>query len=618
VDDEQVDDSGLEALLHYVRDERGFDFTGYKRTSLRRRILKRMEALDLDGFETYRECLERDDAEFEQLFNTILINVTRFFRDPDSWRGVADTVIPEILSGKGATDPVRAWVPGCASGEEAYTIAILLCEAMGDAAFRDRVKIYATDLDMDALDTGRRATYPRTALVEAVGEERADRYFEHDGSLATFRPELRRAVIFGRHDLLQDPPISRVDLLSCRNTLMYFTAAAQFEVLARFEFSLRPDGYLLLGKSETLATRSNLFVPVDLKRRIFAARLDRAVGRTAFGRGTERHVEPSEQEIRTAGFDLGQAPQVLVDTEGALAAANQHARVLFGLTMRDVGRPLQDLELSYRPVELRSRIDAVVSERRQVNIHNVEMTAGADVRTFDVILSPVVSSAGVLTGTSISFIEVTPQRQLQQELDRSRAELDTAYEELQSTVEELETTNEELQSTNEELETTNEELQSMNEELETMNEELQSTNEELETINDELRQRTDELNDVNSYLESILTSLQTGVIVVNRDMRIQVWNQQATELWGLRGDEVEGEHLMNLDIGLPVDQLHQPIRACLGGESEVEVKLDAVNRRGRAIACSVKATPLRSGDGTPIGVILVMDAADGQAGPTVV
>src|SRR5581483_7400209 len=148
---------------------------------------------------------------------------------------------------------------------------------------------------------------------------------------------------------------------------------------------------------------------------------------------------------------------------------------------------------------------------------------------FDVILSPVVSSAGVLTGTSISFIEVTPQRQLQQELDRSRAELDTAYEELQSTVEELET----------------------------MNEELQSTNEELETINDELRQRTDELNDVNSYLESILTSLQTGVIVVNRDMRIQVWNQQATELWGLRSEEVEGEHLMNLDIGLPVDQLHQ-------------------------------------------------------------
>jgi two-component system CheB/CheR fusion protein len=215
-----------------------------------------------------------------------------------------------------------------------------------------------------------------------------------------------------------------------------------------------------------------------------------------------------------------------------------------------------------------------------------------------------------MTGTSVSFFEVTPQRRLEHDLDRARTELDSAYEELQSTVEELETTNEELQSTNEELETTNEELQSTNEELETMNEELQSTNEELETINDELRQRTDELNELNSFFESILTSLQSGVIVVDRDVRVQVWNQQAAELWGLRDEEVEGEHLMNLDIGLPVERLNQPIRACLTGEdgAQFELELDAVNRRGRAIRCRTLVTSLRGANDQIVGAILLLDA----------
>jgi two-component system CheB/CheR fusion protein len=217
---------------------------------------------------------------------------------------------------------------------------------------------------------------------------------------------------------------------------------------------------------------------------------------------------------------------------------------------------------------------------------------------------------GVLTGTSVSFVEVTPQRRLQRELDQSRIELESAYEELQSTVEELETTNEELQSTNEELETTNEELQSTNEELETMNEELQSTNEELETINDELRQRTEELNDVNGFLEAILGSLQSAVVVVDRDVRIQVWNAHAQELWGLRADEVEGDHFMNLDIGLPVDQLHAPVRAALSGEEEPQLELEAVNRRGRTVACRIRLSPLRAADSNVVGVIILMDCDD--------
>jgi two-component system CheB/CheR fusion protein len=616
--DEQAENGQLEALLEYVKENRGFDFSGYKRSSLRRRITRRMETVHCADFESYQQYLADNETEFGELFNTILINVTSFFRDGDAWSAIAEHVIPKILSDRGPADPVRVWVPGSASGEEAFTIAILLCEAMGEVGFRERVKIYATDVDLDALSIGRHAVFRRSALEETMTPERIEQFFDVDDSTASFRTELRRSVIFGRHDLIQDPPISRIDLLSCRNTLMYFTAPAQMEILRRFKFSLRDRGFLLLGRAETLALRSNYFAPVDLKRRLFVARSDGADQRhhVMHERVSETSVDRADIEVRVAGFEVGPAPQVLIDARGLLSGANQHARVLFGLTSQDLGRPLQDLELSYRPLELRSRIDTVVAERRQVIVRRVELPGGTEVRAFDVILAPLVFEGGEFAGTSVSFFEVTPQRRLEQELDRARGALDTAYEELQSTVEELETTNEELQSTNEELETTNEELQSTNEELETMNEELQSTNEELETINDELRQRTDDLNELNSFLESILTSLQSAVIVVDRDVRIQIWNQQSAELWGLRDEEVEGEHLMNLDIGLPVEQLNQPIRACLTGEAgdEIQLELDAVNRRGRAIKCRTLITPLRGAEDQIVGAILLLDSVHEPVG----
>jgi two-component system, chemotaxis family, CheB/CheR fusion protein len=272
-----------------------------------------------------------------------------------------------------------------------------------------------------------------------------------------------------------------------------------------------------------------------------------------------------------------------------------------GLSPRDIGRQVQDLELSNRPLELRSRLDSLYTERHPVPVRGVEWRRGADTTWFDVFLHPMINRAGVLEGTSVTFVDVTSQHRLQDELQGSRVQLETAYEELQSAVEELETTNEELQSTNEELETTNEELQ--------------STNEELETINDELRQRTSELNEINNCLEAVLRSLNSAVVVVDRDVRIQVWSRHAQELWGLRSDEVEGEHLMNLDIGLPVERLHQPIRAGLAGEPPAPIAMPAVNRRGRAIDCSVRITSLVGTDDEVVGVILLMDAHDSVTGP---
>jgi two-component system CheB/CheR fusion protein len=212
---------------------------------------------------------------------------------------------------------------------------------------------------------------------------------------------------------------------------------------------------------------------------------------------------------------------------------------------------------------------------------------------------------------SITFTDTSQYQRLQDDLERSTHELETAYEELQSTNEELETTNEELQSTVEELETTNEELQSTNEELETMNEELQSTNEELQTINDELRQRTEDLNQANAFLQSILTSMRAAVVVLDRNLSTLIWNYRAEDLWGLRSDEVLGQSFLNLDIGLPVEALRGPMRACLAGERDhQEVVLDATNRRGKTIQCRVACTPLTNPDGERQGVILLMEEVE--------
>jgi two-component system, chemotaxis family, CheB/CheR fusion protein len=607
----------FEALLEFLRDERGFDFTGYKRPSLMRRISKRMQEAKLDGdYAEYRTYLQQNPDEFTHLFDTILINVTSFFRDAAAWEYVAAEIVPRIVESREPGDPIRIWSTGCSTGEEAYTLAMIFTEAVGDEAFKQRVKIYATDVDDSALGTGRAAVYT-PAQLEPVPEELRAKYFEAQNGVYGFRPDLRRSVIFGRHDLVQDPPISRIDFLVSRNTLMYFDADAQQRILANFHFALRDDGYLFLGKSEVLVARSPLFAAVDLRRRVFAkvpiaAARDRAVPRL---RAEDESAESTElardDGVQLAGFETSPVAQILVDRAGRLAAANMAARILFGLGHRDVGLLLQDLELSYRPVELRSRIEQVYSEGHAVTLRDVEWHAGAEIRFLDVVVHPLTSQTGDPIGVAIAFTDVTRYRRLGEALQESKREVEIAYEELQSTVEELETTNEELQSTNEELETTNEELQSTNEELETMNEELQSTNEELETINDELQQRTDELNDVNSFLEAVLASLAAAVVVVDRELRVTAWNEAARDLWGLHSHEVQGQHLLNLDIGLPVDKLRAPIRNVLGGKDGEPFELDAVNRRGKSTRILLRFAPLASNGDEVRGAIVMMEASDG-------
>jgi two-component system CheB/CheR fusion protein len=588
----------FESLLLYLQQSRGFDFTGYKRSTLMRRVLKRMGSVGLNEFSDYLDYLQVHPDEFAQLFNTILINVTSFLRDPEAWAFVAREVLPRILDGKDADEPIRCWCAGAASGEEAYSLAVLLAEALGVEQFRQRVKIYATDVDEEALAQARLAGYPSREL-EPLPSDLLERYFELAGARYVFRAELRRSLIFGRHDLVQDAPISRLDLLVCRNTLMYFTAETQARVLARLHYALSDTGFLFLGKAEMLLTHTNLFTPVDLRHRLFA-RVPKVSLR-------DRLMVVSQAGHPDAGNHLGRqirmlelvndampAAEIVIDSSGQVVMTNERARAWFRLNTRDVGRPLQDLEVSYRPLELRSLLDQAYSERRQVCVSNIERRNGeAEVQFIDLCVTPLLENDDGILGASIIFTDVTRFHRLQEELERSRQELETAYEE--------------LQSTNEELETTNEELQSSNEELETMNEELESTNSDLQATNGELRQRTDEVEQVNSFMESVLGGLQLGVVVVDADLRVKMWYGRSEDLWGLRASEVYDQSLMTLDIGLPLNEVRSLVRTTVADMASHEAVVDATNRRGRTIRCRVVASLSgMSETGTP-SIVLLME-----------
>ncbi|MCI3931833.1 CheR family methyltransferase [Streptomyces sp. AN091965] len=608
---ESETDEELEELLGFLRDARGFDFTGYKRSSLGRRIRKRMADADISSYADYRDLLETNSDEFGVLFNTILINVTSMFRDPDAWTYLQREVLPELLAEAGPEEEIRVWSAGCSSGEEAYSLAIMFAEALGIEECLNRVKIYGTDVDEEALRDARSALYTAKSL-EALPTELRDKYFEQNGTQYSVRPDLRRRVIFGRHDVTRDAPISRLDLLVCRNTLMYFNVEAQTQIIDRFHFALREGGYLFLGKAEMLLNDADRFQIVSMRQRVFRRRPGDAGPpyppsplKIRAGAGAEPRSVARNRQMRDLIVDSLPVSAVALDPEGVVVLVNSQARVQFGLTANDCGRLFQDLEISYRPVELRSLIEQSTHERRSLRVNRVERRVGDDLQYVDILIQPLTGANGLPAGTVISFSDVTVPTQLKSEIKRVREELETAYEELQSTNEELETTNEELQSSIEELETTNEELQSTNEELETTNEELQSGNEELETMNEEMRIRTEELDEARAFLEGVMSSIAAGVVVLEADARVRSWNRGAAELWGLRPDEVMDEVFFGLDFGLPTEDLRPVIQKCLdSGRRTGPIAVPAVNRIGRAIVCNVVCSPF---DGHHGGVVLLME-----------
>jgi len=587
---------GLEELLTFLREERGLDFTGYKRASLSRRIHRRIENVGVEGFEAYRDLLEADPGEQLHLANTILINVTRFYRDESAWAYMRDHAIPTIVDRKAPGEQIRVWSAGCASGEEAYTLAMLLADHLGVDQFKERVKVFATDIDDDALAEARSGAYTAEQL-DAVPSEQRDRYFRPTNGGFVFRSDCRRSVIFGRHDVTVDAPISRLDLLICRNVLMYFVADTQRRVLQRFHYALGEDGLLFLGKAETVFSHADLFAPVDAALRIFRATPESAGVRATQLPPPVPASAGAVEELQAAASELAPVAQLVIGVDGRLVSANERARTMFGLGNAEVGRDLGALDVSAHPVELRPYIEQAYASPEPVVVHDVTLAGENGQRYLEVALVRLEVEPGRYAGVSVTFADVTELGRTRVELEQSTNDLRVANDELTSVNLQLEQSNEELQSANEELETTNEELQSANEELETMNEELRSANEELETMNDELIGQAGEIERAERFLAATLDSLIGGVAVLSHDFDVMVWNLAAEDLFGLRSDEATGRSFLALDIGLPVGEVGPLLHALVspsdpdadrpGENASLEVVLDAVDRRGRPMRCRV-------------------------------
>jgi two-component system CheB/CheR fusion protein len=597
----QPTDQQFEALLTHLKESRGTDLTGFRQADLVPRVDDRMKQTGAGSYPDYLAFLGAHPDEYAALFDAVLTGGSAFFRDPDAWDHLRWDVLERLVSAKRRDSPIRVWSAACGSGAEPYTAAIVLAEILGPQAFADRVKIYATDLDSERLGRARRASYPPAAL-DAVPADLVARYFEAFGDRLVFRKEFRRSVVFGRNDLTRDAPISRVDLLICRNTLMYFPAGTQAKILDRLHFALTDTGVLFVGAAEALLPHRQLFAPVDPDRRVFRR----------VARGTPVHLPAAPavlglDRLRDEAFAAGPTAQLVVTSDGLVGLTNRRLETLFGVSSRDIGRPFRDLDLSYRPVELRPLIEQSTRERRALVVTDVGYHAatGHEV-VLDVQINPLTDASGPV-GVNLIFREMTGAKKLRDDLEHTHRQLEAAYEELQSTNEELETTNEELYSTVEELETTNEELQSTIAELETMNGELQSTNDVLKNTNDQLWISTNAL----ALAESVLAGLPAGIAVLDRDLRIQLWNDRSEDLWGLRPGEVIGQHLLDVDIGLPVEKLRPALRRALEPRgAPAELHLEAVDRRGRPLTVRVICCPLgRPGAGEATdGVIVVMDA----------
>jgi len=611
-------DITLKELLQELAEQRDFDLRGYKPTTLERRFRRRMFQLNIGSYADYREYLQKNPKEVTALLDTILINVTEFFRDPAAWETLRQDLLPPMLKNLTSSSTFRAWSAGCASGEEAYSIAILLSEFFGPRLPEYDIKIYATDIDEEALTTARKGEYSAEAL-RRIRPEWIAKYFHGKGPLRVNR-EIRKLLIFGRSNLAQNAPISHVNLLLCRNVLIYCNSELQKQILARLYYALEPEGILFLGKSESQLTDSTQFRRLNGRWRIFRrvplgmsmAADSEAQGNEEQAPGLERsRKELDELRLRQQYlFETVRLGVLLLSPDDNIIQHNAALLTLYGLPSGSLtGRSLHDTDLLARTPELGPELqDCRITN--QTKHFQSRIRIGTEKRLIDITLRPILDDRGRHSATFVYFEDETVQEKLQSTIE----ELESTTEELQSANEELETTNEELQSTNEELETTNEELQSTNEELETTNEELQSLNEELETTNQELEERRKDLNVLSTLYAQTLEKIRAPIMLVDSENKIQFWNSMALRLFGFRSKPPMDLHLDQLPLPEPVrDLIIRRHRAALSQRKPMIIRKQPLQGKPSS-AVDIHISPVCQGDES--SVLITFEPNDSGAAST--
>ena len=556
--------ANLQPICERIRERTDHDLSQYKSATLMRRIQRRMQALQIADSADYLARMDESPAEIDTLYRDILIGVTSFFRDPEAFAALEKDVIPELLDRAERTgEAVRVWVPGCGSGEEAYSLAILLCEGCAQRGKKVDIQVFGTDVDATAIRQARTGRYS-SGVAEQLAPERRHRYLEHDGDGYRVVQEIRDICLFSEHDLIRHPPFSRLDLISCRNLLIYLEVDLQARLIPLFHYALRDGGYLFLGASETLGQHGDLFDPVDKKRRIFRRRdtTFKRVPEFPLGRGGRRlpHIplrRPQDEDAQNrlthkaerAVLDEYGPPYVILNAKREAVYLSPGAGRYLELP---VGSPrCHVLDMAPAPLRstLRNGLRALVEGPDNVVERRLQ-TGGYGGRPIDLSLKRIRERRGEAEMYLIVFKEIAPEvappavassgagessSEGNSDLERELAE--TRFD-LQSSIEELEASNEELQSANEELLSMNEELQSGNEELESSKEELQSVNEEMETVNDELRHKIEELNRSNADLRNLIESTRIATVFLDRERRIKWFTPDARDLFNLISTDV--------------------------------------------------------------------------------
>ncbi|MBR0551766.1 chemotaxis protein CheB [Stakelama marina] len=596
----------VDELCKVLRDATGHDFSGYKRSTLVRRIERRMNVLNIETGRAYLSRVKTDEAECHALLRDLLINVTRFFRDAEAFEVLRKEVIEKLVDDAPKGRELRIWVPGCSSGEEAYSIAMLFAEAVRQSEKSINVQVFATDIDERMLDIARGGTYPSAALGDIPYALR-ERYTTPHTDRFTIATAIRDMVRFSNHSVVKDPPFSRVDLVSCRNLLIYFGDKLQQSVLPLLHYAIRPEGFLFLGPSESVGRFESLFPPVDQQSRIF----QRAPGAPKYpidlpsglSQRSEKSSRSGDSGRRNMQEDVATRrlveryapPSMVLDQEGSIIEAYGRLARYFEFPVTRVGG---SSAITLARPGLRNALGRLLRECRssgkRVVARDVEVVSEFGMQRVDAICDPLADRTFLLVLRDSAPFET--------DFEPDAHEIRDADQDADALEDELRVTRHRLRSTVEELETANEELKSSNEEMMSMNEELQSTNEELSTVNDELKNKIDQLTIANSDLRNFFDSTELAVVVLDANLNIRSYTEAAKPVFPFQpGDR--GRPLADVSTRLDTDSYLADARSVANGGPAVHHR---VNLRDGDRTYSLKIVPYQTQKGETEGAILML------------